>query len=84
RLAVNLSLAITIILYCVASMAALRGIKPKMAAATYAVFTSYVSTAVTLLISTALALAAWLYLTIVKKKKEAAKPVENGSETENQ
>lgn len=84
RLAVNLSLSIAFVWYCVASMIVLRCIKPRMAAATYATFTSYVTTAITLMVSAALVLAAWLYLTLIKKKEEPAKPVQDSSETENQ
>lgn len=69
RFAVNLGLAIVLIAYCVASLIGVRFTE----LGEYSLFTAYLTTTLTLMVSTALTFAAWLYLTLVKKKEESAK-----------
>lgn len=83
RFAVNLSLTLALVAYAVLSLIVLRCVRPKLNVWNYSLFVSYLSAAISLAVSTALTFAAWLYLTLVKKKEEPA-PIEDGSETENQ
>lgn len=78
RFAVNLSLAIAVVAYCVAAIIATRvtvpisGYSGGLRAMEYALFTSYLTAAITLMASTALTFAAWAYLARLKKKEEPA------------
>ena len=74
RFAVNLGLAIAVVAYCVVSLIA-------FGCDRWGVDDSYLATALTLMVSTALTFAAWLYLTVIKKKEEPAeKSAEQTSE----
>ena len=64
RYAVNLGLAVAVVAYCVISLIAL--------SSDGYVGGSYLSTALTLMVSTALTFAAWYYLTLIKKNEETA------------
>lgn len=72
RFAVNLGLLIAVVAYCVISLIALR-IKYEF------VRDVYLTMALTLMVSAALTFASWLYLTLIKKKEEAA-PVDEPTE----
>lgn len=87
RFSVNLALAVAVVLYCLVTIIVLRIVVPATRRDVpyleeYVLFTAYLTTAVTFIVSTALAFAAWLYLTLVKKKEEAKKP--EPEETANQ
>lgn len=82
RFKTNLGLAVALISYCVVSLIVLRILIPSgdgyfesaaLFANDYALFTSYMTTAITLMVSCALTIAAWLYLTLIKKKETPAK-----------
>ncbi len=86
RILVNAILGGLVVAYSVISLVVLRLLIPldyydMMSAGAYALFTSYLTTAITIAVSTALTFAAWLYLTLVKKKETPAKLESETDET---
>ena len=78
RFAVNLSLAIAAVAYCVISLIAF-AVSDVIEYGYSSVDSGYLATALTLIVSTALTFGAWLCLTLIKKKEESA-PAEQTSE----
>ena len=66
--AVNLGLAITVVAYCVITIIAL-----SFDYRDYGIFSSYLTSALTLAVSTALTFVAWYYLTLIKQKEASEK-----------
>lgn len=79
RFAVNLGLAIAVVAYCLVAIFATRFTVPfaeyrgGLSTREYTLYSSYLTTAITLMVSTALIFAAWAYLARLKKKEEPAK-----------
>ena len=73
RFAVNLGLAIAVVAYCVVSLIAL-------GCGRRSVDDGYLASALTLMVSCALTFAAWLYLTVIKKKEEGVPAEEESKE----
>lgn len=79
RFAVNLGLAIAVVAYCLVAIIATRFTVPFSGyyggwnTTQYTLFTSYLTTEITLMVSAALTFAAWAYLARLKKKEEPAK-----------
>ena len=69
--AVNLSLAIAVVAYCVISLIAF-AVDHVMDYGYSGVDSGYLASALTLIVSTALTFAAWLYLKVIKQKEEGA------------
>ena len=68
RFKINLGLAIAVVAYCVVTLIIAR----VLPAADSSPFSAYLASAITLMVSTALVFAAWVYLTGIKQKEEPA------------